>query len=169
MAGPNLSPILILPTIKRAARRRTSPQRTERLLQIFIPPAESYCALDQNNSRLAVPAGIPLNRFVVLALTIAFLTVDGDAPGLFCKYLAATPATCGDAIEAPLSVAVAVSLVFQADIMLDPGANISTTLPKFEDDDRASLIVDAPTVIASDTRAGEELAASRLEPPAAMV
>jgi len=43
--------------------------------------------------------------------------------------------------------------------MLEPGAKISTTLPKLENDDRASVIVVAPTVIASATRAGEEFAA----------
>ena len=56
-----------------------------------------------------------------------------------CKNRAATPATCGDAIEVPLSVAVAVLLVNQADWMLEPGAKISTTLPKLENDERASV------------------------------
>ncbi len=79
--------------------------------------------------------------------------------GLLWRNRAATPATCGVAIDVPLSVAVAVSLVSQADRMLEPGAKISTTLPKLENDDRASVIVVAPTVIASATRAGEEFAA----------
>src|SRR5881394_2267480 len=64
------------------------------------------------------------------------------------------PVTCGVAIDVPLSVAVAVSLVLYAEMMLDPGAKMSTMLPKFENDDRASMIVVEPTVIASDTRAG---------------
>ena len=34
---------------------------------------------------------------------------------------------------------------------------MSTTLPKFENDDRASLIVLDPTVIAAPTRAGEDV------------
>ena len=116
-------------------------------------------ALDRNSSLLAVPEGIPLRRLRVAWLTISFLTVAGDAPGLVCLIRAATPATCGDAIDVPLSVAVAVSLVNQADWMLEPGAKISTTLPKFENDERASLIVDDPTVIASPTREGEKLPA----------
>ena len=81
---------------------------------------------------------------------------------------AATPAKCGVAIDVPLSVAVAVLLVLHADRMPDPGAKMSTTLPKFENDDRASLLVDEPTVIAAATRAGEEFAAFVFEFPAAI-
>ena len=110
---------------------------------------------------------MPLSLFKDAALTIVFLTVAGDAPGLLCRIRAATPATCGLAIDVPLNVAVAVSLVRQADTMLEPGAKISTTLPKFENDERASFIVDDPTVIASATRAGDELEAFVFELPAA--
>ena len=99
--------------------------------------------------------------------TISFLTVAGDAAGLLCRNRAATPATWGVAIEVPLSVAVAVSLVRYAEIMLEPGAKISTTLPKFETDERASVWVDEPTVIAAATRAGDELDALVLPFPAA--
>ena len=101
-------------------------------------------------------------------MTNSFRTVAGDAPGLLCKNRAATPATCGVAIDVPLNVAVAVSLPFDDDSMLDPGAKISTTLPKFENDERASFIVDEPTVIAAATRAGEEFAALVFAFPAAM-
>ena len=73
---------------------------------------------------------------------------------LFCRNRAATPATCGVAMEVPLIVLVAVSLVRHADRIAEPGAKISTTLPKLENDERASLMVVAPTVIASPTRAG---------------
>jgi hypothetical protein len=126
-----------------------------------------YLVLDQNSSRFEVPVGMPVRRLRVALFTISFLTVAGDAPGLPCSIRAATPATCGDAIEVPLSVAVAVSLVNHAEGMLEPGAKISTTLPKLENDERASLIVDDPTVIASATRAGDELAAFVFELPAA--
>jgi hypothetical protein len=95
----------------------------------------------------------------VAALTIASRTVAGDADGWLCRYRAATPATCGVAIEVPLNVAVAVSLVLYADRIDEPGAKMSTTLPKFENDERASVRVVAPTVIASVTRAGEKFAA----------
>jgi hypothetical protein len=72
------------------------------------------------------------------------------------------------AIDVPLIVFVAVSLVDQADLMLDPGAKMSTTLPKFEKDDRASELVDEPTVMAALTRAGEKLEAFAFEFPAAI-
>jgi hypothetical protein len=92
-------------------------------------PRPDYCVLDQNRRRFAVPVGMPLNRFGVAALTIAFRTVAGDATEFNCRYRAATPATCGEAIDVPLRVAVAVSLVYQDERMLEPGAKMSTTLP----------------------------------------
>jgi len=121
--------------------------------------AVDYLELDQNRRRFDVPVGMPLNLLRLATLTISFLTVAGDAPGLLCRNRAATPATCGDAIDVPLSVAVAVSLDNQADNMLEPGAKMSTTLPKLENDERASFCVVDPTVIASVTRDGEKLAA----------
>jgi hypothetical protein len=64
-------------------------------------------------------------------------------------------------------VLVAVSLVFQVEVMLDPGANRSRHVPVLENDDRASVDVVAPTVIAAATRDGEELHAFALSLPAA--
>src|SRR5438876_9880106 len=52
--------------------------------------------------------------------------------------------------------------------MLDPGANRSTHVPWFENDDRASLLVELPTVSAWETRAGEALQALALLLPAAI-
>ena len=65
-------------------------------------------------------------------------------------------------------VFVAVLLVFQAEVMLDPGAKMSTHVPKFENEERASVIVVDPTVLAARTRAGEELQALAFEFPAAI-
>jgi hypothetical protein len=110
---------------------------------------------------------MPVSVFTVAVLTISLRTVAGEAPGLLCRTRAATPATCGEAIDVPLNVAVAVLLLNQDDKMAEPGANTSTTLPKFENDERASLLVDDPTVMASATRAGEEFAAFVFELPAA--
>jgi hypothetical protein len=70
-----------------------------------------YCADDRNSSLLDVPAGMPLNLFKDASLTIVFLTEAGDALGLLCSIRAAMPATCGLAIDVPLNVASAVSLV----------------------------------------------------------
>ena len=100
--------------------------------------------------------------------SIAAVTVAGDAVGFVSKNRAATPATCGVAIEVPEIVFVAVSLVFQDEVMLEPGAKISTHVPKLEKDERASVIVVDPTVIALGSRAGEELQASALLLPAAI-
>jgi hypothetical protein len=72
------------------------------------------------------------------------------------------------AIEVPLMVLVAVSLVFQAEVMLDPGAKRSTQVPKFENEDRASVVVVEPTVSAAATRAGDALQALALLLPAAI-
>lgn len=88
-------------------------------------------------------------------MTIAVVTVAGEAPGFVSRNSAATPATCGAAIDVPEIVFVAVSLVFQAEVMLEPGAKISRQVPKFEKDERASVLVVEPTVIALATRAGE--------------
>src|SRR5262245_3735022 len=70
-------------------------------------------------------------------------------------------------MEVPLIVLVAVLLVAQVDVMLDPGAKMSTQVPKLENDDRASVLVVEPTVMAAGTRAGDELQAFALEFPAA--
>jgi hypothetical protein len=106
---------------------------------------------------------MPVRRLSVACATISFLTAAGEAVRLLWRNRAATPATCGAAIDVPLRVAVAVSLVRHVDRMLDPGAKMSTTLPKFENDDRVSVRVEDPTVIASATRAGDEFAAFVLE------
>jgi hypothetical protein len=92
---------------------------------------------------------------VVAFDVIVVATVDGLALGLPWRISAATPATCGEAIDVPLIVFVAVLLVDHADVIELPGANTSRQLPKFEYDARASLLVVAPTVSAALTRAGE--------------
>ena len=99
---------------------------------------------------------------------IAAVTAAGDALGFPSKKRAATPATCGVAIEVPEIVFVAVSLVFHDEVMLEPGAKISTHVPKFENDERASVVVVDPTVIALGSRAGEKLHAFALLLPAAI-
>jgi hypothetical protein len=88
---------------------------------------------------------------------IAAATVAGEAPGFVSRNNAATPATCGVAIDVPEIVLVAVSLVRHAEVMLLPGAKMSTQVPKFENDERASVVVVEPTVIAAGARAGETL------------
>jgi hypothetical protein len=55
----------------------------------------------------------------------------------------------------PLIVFVAVSLVFHDEVTSWPGAKMSTHVPQLENEARASVLVVAPTVIASDVSAGE--------------
>jgi hypothetical protein len=64
-------------------------------------------------------------------------------------------------------VFVAVLLVLHAEVMLEPGAKMSTHVPKLENDERASVLVVAPTVFAAAARAGDELHALAFELPAA--
>jgi hypothetical protein len=96
-----------------------------------------------------------VSLFALAEFTMALRTVLFEAVVLSCKYNAATPATCGDAIDVPLMVLVAVLLVYHAEIIDEPGAKISTQVPKFENDERASVLVVEPTVIAAGTLAGE--------------
>ena len=80
---------------------------------------------------------------------------------------AAAPATCGDAIDVPLSEAVAVLLVYHAERIATPGAKRSTHEPKFENEARRSALSVAPTVSASPVRAGDTLHAFWFSLPAA--
>jgi hypothetical protein len=64
-------------------------------------------------------------------------------------------------------VAVAVFDVKYADRIPDPGAKMSRQVPKFEKDERASVVVVEPVVMAFAARAGEELQALALLFPAA--
>jgi hypothetical protein len=67
----------------------------------------------------------------------------------------------------PLSVAVAVFDVYQADRIPEPGAKRSRQVPKFENVERASVEVVDPTVIALTARVGDELQALALLLPVA--
>src|SRR5688500_6316251 len=98
---------------------------------------------------------------------MALRIVAAEADGFACLYRAATPATCGEAIEVPLSVAVAVFDVYQAERMEEPGAKRPRQVPKLENDERASVLVVEPTVMAFTARAGDELQAFVLLLPAA--
>ena len=59
---------------------------------------------------------------VVELLISQLRIVDDDAFPNVALYRAATPATCGDAIDVPLIVRVAEVLPIHADVMDDPGA-----------------------------------------------
>src|SRR5687767_12419127 len=68
------------------------------------------------SKRLGEPVpGLEILFGVELSL-IAAHTVAGDALGFPARYSAATPATCGVAMDVPLIVFVAVVLVYHADV-----------------------------------------------------
>ena len=79
------------------------------------------------------------------------------------RRYAAKPATWGTLIEVPEMVLVFPS--FQVEVTFTPAAQISTEGPQLENGAFISPKVEAATVIASLTRAGEVLPASRLSPP----
>lgn len=106
-------------------------------------------------SLFGVPDGIPVMTLAVALLIKAVCTAAGVEVGLAWRYRAAAPATCGADIEVPEMVLVAVFVVFQADVMFTPGAEISTRDPKLEKEAHPSLIAVAPTVMASATSAGD--------------
>ena len=127
-----------------------------------VPPEPVY------SNRFGEPVPGLVILFGVALAFIAAWTAAGVAAGWSARYRAAAPTTCGVAIEVPLIVLLAVSLVFHDDVMSWPGAKMSVQVPKLENDARASVRVEAFTVIASATRAGVKLQASALELPDAM-
>ena len=60
------------------------------------------------------------------------LEKNKSAVGFASKYSAATPAACGAAIEVPLIRAVAESPETDVEVMLWPGAKMSTQDPKLD-------------------------------------
>ena len=57
-------------------------------------------------------------------------------------------------------VLVAVLLVYHDEVIDEPGAKMSTQVPMLENDERASVFVVEPTVIADGARAGDLVHAS---------
>lgn len=114
---------------------------------------------NEYSKRLGEPVPALVTLLSEEPLIIAAPTVAGEAVGFVSRKSAATPATCGEAIDVPEIVLVAVSLVLQEDVMLEPGAKMSTQVPQLENEDRASVLVVEPTVSAFGARAGDTLQA----------
>ena len=79
-------------------------------------------------SRLGDPAG-SLILLSVAEPSSWVVTWSAVRPGLACSSRATIPATCGAAIDVPLSTNVAVSESTYAEVTSTPGANRSTQLP----------------------------------------
>ena len=103
-------------------------------------PGSPYASLFGDN----VPALV--TTLSVDAEMIAVITCAGVADGRADKYRAASPATCGAAMDVPDRVAVAVGDVVPAETIPEPGAKRSRHAPKLEYDARTSVMVVAPTV-----------------------
>ncbi len=65
----------------------------------------------------------------VAEFIIEFAVSAGEAVGFACKNSAAAPVTNGDDIEVPEYVMLAVSLEKLAEVICEPGANMSTHEP----------------------------------------
>ena len=94
-------------------------------------------------------------RPVVAFSTRAREMASTVAVGVAASKRAATPATCGDAIEVPDHVALAVSEPLFEEVIASPGAKMSRHEPKFENVARTSVAPVAPTVTALAALAGE--------------
>lgn len=121
----------------------------------------------RKSKRLGDPAPTEDTTPTVALSVTAEATPDGLSVGLIVSKAATAPETCGAAIDVPLMVLVAVFEVLQAEVMDEPGAKMSTQVPKFEYEARASVEVVAATVKALGARAGDVVQASRLLLPAA--
>jgi hypothetical protein len=85
-------------------------------------------------------------------MMIALFTFIGTGA---LKDRAIAPATCGEAIDVPEMVLIAVFLPIHADVIFTPGAIMSTHGPVLLKEARVSALVLAATVMAAGTREGE--------------
>ena len=99
-------------------------EATGGLFGVGVPPVKPIY-----RSRFGEPVPTEDTLAVEALFRIALVTVPADAPGLSCRKSAATPATCGLAIEVPEIEFVAVAPVYQADVMPLPGAKTSRQVP----------------------------------------
>src|SRR5690606_35960511 len=88
------------------------------------PPSNS-----EYSNRLGEALPAPVTLLAVELLISAVATWLGVALGLPARYSAATPATCGDAIEVPLMVLVDELLLCQAAVIDEHGAKMSRPEP----------------------------------------
>lgn len=93
-------------------------------LSFLLSPLPGFTGhkVDLYSSLFGVPDGFPEITPVVELLISQLRIVDDDAFPKVALYSAATPATCGDAIEVPLIVRVAPVLPIHADVIEAPGA-----------------------------------------------
>src|SRR4051794_20164731 len=93
-------------------------------------------------------------------------TLATDAVGAGCFMTAQAPATCGVAIEVPLKTAKPPPGTDE--LIEDPGAHRSSSVPEFENEDTVSVFVVEPTVIAVEMQPGVETPVEAPSLPAAI-
>ena len=86
-------------------------------------------AASEKTSRFGEPVPTAEILFAVALVVRKDATAEGDAAGFAASARAATPVTWGVAMEVPLMVLLAVLLVYQADVMEEPGAKMSRHVP----------------------------------------
>src|SRR5690606_38292407 len=99
-----------------------------------LPVAPAYSAAARNSvfsSRFGLPFVSPTTSGTALPVS-ASATSEGAASGLASRYSAATPATCGLAMDVPEMVFSASSPSIQAEVISSPGARMSTHSPQFD-------------------------------------
>lgn len=102
-----------------------------------------------------MPEGTLLIRPEVPSALMRATTAAGElSPSRAIRY-SASPVMWGVAIEVPEIVLEALVPPIQAEVMLVPGARMSTTEPKLEYEAKPSVLVVAPTVMALAAEAGE--------------
>lgn len=120
-----------------------------------VPRPVFWSAFTVWSSRFGEPVpGLVTTPGVAVAVICATASA-GESAAVAESMRVAAPATCGEAIEVPEMVVVAVVEVYHADRIDDPGANRSRQVPTLECEARASPEVVAPTVTALVTRAVE--------------
>lgn len=153
-----LASLTVMPTVARQPLRMrlAEPVKTDTDTTVLVGGGGSVpVEAPVNISKLGEPAPALVTLPTVALVLMASPTCAGVADGVDCRICAASPATCGEAMDVPLIVLVAVVEVDQVDLIELPGAKRSTQVPVFEKLERASLLDVAPTVMADGSRAGE--------------
>jgi hypothetical protein len=83
-------------------------------------------------SRLGVPSPSPVSTPLEASATSVSVTEAGDSVGVPERCWAASPATCGAAIDVPDRVTVEVADAIPVETIPEPGARRSRQVPKFE-------------------------------------
>ena len=94
-----------------------------------VEPAGGEALNNEYAKRFGEPLPDPTTTPAVADEVIHDVTPETESDEFALSAKAATPATCGEAIEVPEIVLVALFDVYQEEVMFEPGANTSTHDP----------------------------------------